>query len=70
MPRRPQNVVDRFVGDYSNLTESERTQVNAAIRGYEIATGTTGAVTKAAPRRVRSSRISNSGETSGQSSAS
>lgn len=58
MPRRPTNVVDRFVGDYSNLTDSERTQVNAAIRGYEIATGSTGAVSKAAPRRVRNSRIS------------
>lgn len=69
MPRRPQNVVDRFVGDYSNLTDSERTQVNAAIRGYEIATGTTGSSSKAAPaRRVRnSSRIT---ETPGQSSAS
>ena len=63
MPRRPQNVVDRFVGDYSNLNNDERTQVNAAIRGYEIATGTLGAVSKTAPRRVRSSRIANFGGT-------
>ena len=51
MPRRSTDIVTRFVTEYAGLSSDQRTQVAAAIRGYQIGSGQIENVTKAAPRR-------------------
>ena len=58
MPRRSTDVITRFVSEYAGLSDDQRNQVAAAIRGYQIGSGRVENVTKTAPRRRTTARVS------------
>lgn len=58
MARRQIDPVTRIVNDYAALDLASRSQVSAAIRGFEIGSGNTGTVARKAPVTPRTQKPS------------